>query len=124
MTATYQVVYDFGGFLKPVKSPPAVNEAKAGPPLPPIKFSLHGDQGLDIFQQGYPASEAYTCGTQPPTTATVPAEPHGKNPLKYDPIKDEYQLAWESDKSWKNTCRVFILGLKDGTSHYLLYQFK
>ncbi len=123
-SATYQVTYDFSGFAKPVLNPAAVNDAKAGTPLPPLKFSLGGDQGLDIFLAGYPATAQYTCGTTPPTTATVPLAKIGPQLLKYDAKDGQYIVNWQSDKSWKNTCRVLILGLKDGTTRSVLYQFK
>ena len=118
-----QVFWRFTGFFPPIHNPPAVNKAKDGPPLPPVKFSLGADQGLDIFLPGYPATEQYTCGTTPPTTASVPAEQHGPHLLKYDPNEDQYMFSWQSDKAWKNTCRVFILGLRDGSTHNILYSF-
>ena len=30
---------------------------------------------------------------------------------------------WNVDKSWKNTCRVFVLGLTDGTTHNVAFSF-
>ena len=51
----YSVVYDFEGFFSPVDDPPTFNAVKAGRAIP-VKFSLGGDQGLDIFAEGYPRS--------------------------------------------------------------------
>jgi len=30
---------------------------------------------------------------------------------------------WKVSASWKNTCRVFVLGLVDGTTHNLAFHF-
>jgi hypothetical protein len=46
--------YAFGGFLRPLAAAPTVNVLAAGRAVP-LKFSLGGDHGLDIFQPGYPA---------------------------------------------------------------------
>jgi hypothetical protein len=51
----YSVVYDFDGFFSPVDDPPTFNAVKAGRDIP-VKFSLGGGQGLDIFAEGYPRS--------------------------------------------------------------------
>ena len=45
---TVTVAYNFAGFFSPVDSPPAVNGAIAGQAIP-IRFSLSGDKGLNIF---------------------------------------------------------------------------
>jgi len=47
---------------------PTLNSAKAGSAIP-IKFSLNGDQGLDIFQTGYPVSQEIDCDL-----AAIPAK--------------------------------------------------
>ena len=31
---------------------------------------------------------------------------------------------WKVSASWKDTCRVFVLGLADGTTHNLAFHFK
>jgi len=47
--------YDFSGFYSPVDNPPTLNQVKVGRSIP-VKFGLGGDQGLDIFAEGYPKS--------------------------------------------------------------------
>jgi hypothetical protein len=47
-SVTYSVIYDFDGFFNPVDNPDVLNRVKAGSAIP-VKFSLGGDQGLDIF---------------------------------------------------------------------------
>jgi hypothetical protein len=95
--------------------------AKAGSKIV-IRFSLAGDQGLDLFKPGYPASTGFTCGTTPPTDASEPAEV--ANALRYDALRDEYTFGWKTDKRWAGTCRVLVLGLRDGTSHAISIEFK
>ena len=90
--ATVRVIWDFHGF-KSFLDLPAVNDATAGGEVT-LKFSLTGDQGLDIFRAGYPASASYPCGTAPPTDATEPVTTTGGSRLRYDARKDEYALVW------------------------------
>ena len=47
-------------FFRPIDPFPEVNKANAGSSIP-VKFSLNGDQGLDIFVEGYPKSQQMTC---------------------------------------------------------------
>ena len=35
--------------------------------------------------------------------------------FRYDSLRDEYMFEWKTDKDWQGTCRVFVLGLADGT---------
>ena len=49
--------WGFSGFMAPVDSPPTVNTVKAGAAVP-VKFSVNGDRGLDIFAVGYPRDPA------------------------------------------------------------------
>jgi predicted extracellular nuclease len=119
-SATVNVIWDFGGFSGPVHGRPAVDVAKAGSAVV-VKFDLGGDQGLGILAAGYPASAAYSCDGTPPLDATTPTEGPG---LSYSASDGLYQYAWKTDKAWANTCRTFVLGLDDGTKHYVDVQFK
>ncbi len=120
-SATVNVVWAFGGFAPPVDGSGGINAANAGSTIP-VKFSLHGDQGLAIFKDGYPASASYDCGSTPPTEASTPAA--SSESLNYVKGADQYTFAWKTDKSWDGTCRVLVLGLKDGTVHTVAVQFK
>jgi hypothetical protein len=53
LARTYKVVYAFQGFFDPVRNPPALNAQNAGSVIP-MKFSLGGNQGLNIFATGSP----------------------------------------------------------------------
>ena len=112
--------FDFGGFTGYAELP-MVNDTNLGTQF--VRFSLGGDRGLDIFEDGHPTSASYECGSTPPSDASEPARQQGPNGFKYDPATDEYTFKWNVDKSWKNTCRVFVLGLSDGSTHNLAFHF-
>ena len=57
--------YTFTGFFSPVANPPAVNRLKAGQVIA-INFSLDGDFGLGVYDDGYPVSRAVNCVTLTP----------------------------------------------------------
>jgi hypothetical protein len=48
----------------------------------------------------------------------------GGSSLTYDALTDTYTYVWKTEKAWANTCRQFILGLSDGSSHRAVFQFK
>lgn len=121
-TAHYTVDYAISGFLPPVDNPPTVNTLNAGRAVP-VKFSLTGDQGLDIFQSGYPSSSSYTCSSSAPTDAIEQTVTAGGSSLSYDPAADQYTYVWKTDKTWAGTCRVLVVKLKDNTTHTANFQF-
>ncbi len=106
--------YDFGGFFSPVDNPEvATNKAKAGSAIP-VKFSLGGDQGLDIFAEGYPKSQQIP---NPQVTVdgveqTVAA---GSSGLSYDPATDRYTYVWKTEKGWAGQYRQLVVQFDDGT---------
>jgi len=116
------VIWAFDGFKPPTNNLPAVNEG--GPGKLTLIFSLGGDQGLDIFKSGRPSSSSYPCGTTPPTDASEPAATVGAKGFRYDSGSNEYTFDWKASAAWKNTCRVFVLGLADGTTHNVAFHFK
>ena len=59
-TASYSVVYAWTGFFQPVDNLPVLNQVKAGAGVS-VKFSLAGDQGLNILAAGSPTSQEMTC---------------------------------------------------------------
>jgi hypothetical protein len=120
-TVNYSVVYNFSGFFQPVDNQPTVNNTKAGKTIP-IRFSLGGDQGLDIFEPGYPTSQGYSCETGVPTDE-IETTVTGKSGLSYDSVSGRYTYNWATSGTWKG-CRHFIMKLKDGTVHEADFNFK
>jgi hypothetical protein len=116
-------VFDFAGFFAPVNNLPVRNSVKAGKAIP-VKFSLGGDQGLDIFAAGSPTSRSVDCNSQAPTDEIeTTIESPGASRLTYDAESDRYQLVWKTDKAWRG-CRLLTLKLRDGTTHRAIFEFK
>jgi hypothetical protein len=120
---SYKVIFDFGGFYPPVESAPTLNMVKAGQAAP-LKFSLAGDQGLDVIAAGYPASRPVQCVTLEPAGPLVATQPPGNSGLRYAAGNGEYVYVWKTDKAWVSTCRLLLLRLVDGTEHKAYFQFK
>jgi hypothetical protein len=120
-SVTYTVNYNFSGFYAPVDNPPICNVVKAGQAVP-IKFSLHGYQGMNIFATGSPSSQAGTCAglTSDPLEETATA---GQSTLNYDAQADQYIYVWKTEKSWAGTARLLTVTLSDGTKHLARFTF-
>ena len=115
-------VFDFAGFFAPVDDLPVLNSVKAGRAIP-VKFSLGGDQGLDIFAAGYPKSRSIDCDSQAPVDAIeTTVDNAGNSTLTYDQSSQRYQFVWKTDKAWAG-CRLLTLKLSDGTTHLANFKF-
>jgi len=125
-TVTYRVIYDFNGFFSPLENPGhlagLLNVVKAGAAVP-VKFSLHGNQGLGVLATGTPTSTSMTCDSHAATDALEETSGSGASGLAYDAAADTYRLVWKTDKSWAGSCRRLNLRLADGTDHEVLFQF-
>jgi hypothetical protein len=114
--------YDFNGFYAPVDNPPVLNVVKAGSAVP-VKFSLGGDYGLDIFAAGYPASRPVACSTGTGTDPIETTVNAGGSSLQYDSLTGIYIYVWKTTKSWSN-CRELILRFDDGTEVTALFRLR
>ena len=103
--------------------PSDVNVATAGSAIP-VKFSLNGNQGLDIFAPGLPCLGSILCGTSDSTDAVKATVTAGGSGLRYDPTSDQYIYAWKTDKAWKGTCRQLTVKLNDGSIHIAFFRFQ
>jgi hypothetical protein len=115
--------YNFSGFFQPVDNAPTLNVVKAGSALP-VKFSLGGNQGMDIFQTGYPQVTPMSCSTSAPTDLIDTTVTSGSSSLQYDSTVDQYSYVWKTNSNWVGTCAQFDLGLNDGSTHTFLVEFK
>jgi hypothetical protein len=120
---SYAVVYDYGGFYPPLDPAPAFNTAQAGKAIA-VKFSLAGDQGLEILTEGFPTSQQADPETLELLGEPTPADTTGKRELTYDEKTGWYNYVWKTDKAWAGTSRVFILQLIDGTQHLVYFNFQ
>jgi len=121
-TCIYAVVFDFRGFFRPVDNAPTLNVVKAGSGIP-VKFSLSGDQGLDVFAAGHPVSYGVDCNTSAPLDTVEQTVTAGGSSLSYDVLADQYVYVWKSDKAWAGTCRRLDVTLTDGTRHVVHFKF-
>jgi hypothetical protein len=113
--------YDFHGFFHPVDNLPTLNVAKAGSSIP-VKFSLGGDQGLDVLapatpDAGSPASKVTACDASAGTDAVEQTGTANQSSLTYDAIADQYIYVWKTDKQWAGTCRQLQVKLNDDTTY-------
>ena len=114
--------YSFTGFFQPVDNPPTVNSMKAGRAVP-VKFSLSGNQGLNILASGYPVSQNVTCDTGAPIDPVEETTGAGGSSLSYDAASDTYTYVWKTDSAWKNTCRTLDVKLADNSDHTANFKF-
>jgi hypothetical protein len=120
---TAMLRYEFTGFFAPVENSPVVNDAKAGSAVP-VKFSLGGSFGLDIFALGSPSSYPVPCSTSSPLDAIEETSSAGASGLTYDAITDRYQYVWKTSKGWAGSCRNLLVQLNDSTAHVAKFKFK
>jgi hypothetical protein len=123
---TVTVNYAWTGFYQPIdKDVP--NKAKAGSVVP-VKFSLGGDQGLNIFYTGDPAKVYPRVAGANGCTGTVgdlveeyaPANASG---LKYDATANQYIYNWKTQSNYAGKCLQLEVKLADGSSHTALFTF-
>lgn len=121
----YEVLFfAFQGFFAPVQNRPAVNAARAGQAVP-VKFSLGGDEGLDIFAAGFPLSEPLACPGAPDGDSTEePTFTAGQSVLSYDTETDTYTYVWKTSRDWAGSCRQLVVKLADGSVHRADFQFR
>lgn len=115
--------YNFSGFFQPVDNLPVLNEVKAGSAIP-VKFSLGGNFGLNIFATGYPASGIIACNSSSPADVVEETVNAGGSSLNYDAATGRYHYVWKTDQSWKGQCRMLIVKLKDGNTYIAQFRFK
>jgi len=111
--------YALTGPFHPVDAFPTPNAMQAGQTVP-VKFSLGGDYGLEVFESEYPKSVASTCGT----TAPDPVESTSANSsgLVYDATTGVYTYNWKTNKLWKG-CRTLTMLFRDGSSFQANFKF-
>jgi dipeptidyl aminopeptidase/acylaminoacyl peptidase len=116
------IVYNFNGFYQPVDNLPTLNKAKPGKAIP-VRFSLGGNKGLDVFAEGYPRSQAIPCDS----TAAVDAIEEtvtGNGGLSYNAITNRYEYKWATSRNWRGTCRQFEMKFKDDSVQRANFTFR
>jgi hypothetical protein len=115
--------YSFGGFVAPVNAPPIVNTLKASAGVP-VKFSLGGNQGLNIFVGGYPASQMVSCRPDASTDEIEQTVDADHSSLRFDASTNTYTYVWKTAPAWTGQCRRLILRFADGIEHTALFRFR
>jgi len=115
--------YSFGGFLQPVDPRPTLNSLKAGAAVP-VKFSLGGNRGLDIFAASYPKSQVIACDSTVNVDGIETTVNAGGSSLSYDALADTYTYIWKTDKAWAGTCRQLVLAFGDGSVQRANFKLK
>jgi hypothetical protein len=118
-TLGYPPAFDFSGFFNPV-SMTAENIAKPGQAIP-VKFSLHGDQGLDVVTSARFVTEGNATSLVGDVIDTTTA---GGSGLSYDVWSDQYTYVWKAPKTLSMKTGRFELTLSDGTVHTFNVTFK
>ena len=122
---TYDVIYDFDGFFSPVDDLPVLNRVKAGSAIP-VKFSLGGDQGLDIFAEAdgssFPRSEPIPCGSTDPVDRVEQTVTTNSSGLTYDAETGLYTYVWRTSRGWTG-CRQLVVRLDDGKEYTANFEF-
>jgi len=113
--------FQFSGFRPPVSGPPILNQIRAGQSVP-IKFSLTGNRGLNIFPTGFPASVPMVCESLTTVTVSESTLPAGGSTLTYDTESDTYTYVWKTERSWTG-CRQLILQFTDGGEYHANFKF-
>ncbi len=122
-TSIYNVFRNFNGFFQPIDNPPTVNIASAGSSIP-VRFSLGGYQGLSIFAPGYPASGPIQCDASEPAAAIEETVMAGGSSLSYNASTDQYIYVWKTNKAWKGTCRMLVVGFNDDSQYLAKFAFR
>jgi uncharacterized delta-60 repeat protein len=117
------LTYAFSGFFSPVDNLPTVNLVSAGRAIP-VKFSLGGDQGLDVFADGYPRSQQIACDSSAPVDGVEETLTAGRSSLAYDAASDIYTYVWKTEKAWAGTCRQLVLKFDDGSFQRANFKFR
>jgi Tol biopolymer transport system component len=115
--------FQFSGFMQPVDAYPTFNVMKAGAAAP-VKFSLGGFRGTNIFAPGYPKSQAINCGSSASESTLEQTATAGASSLTYDATTDIYTYVWKTDPSWAGTCRQLAIQFTDLSVHYANFKFK
>jgi CSLREA domain-containing protein len=131
VTVHYNVIWNFdsgsGGFLSPIVNPPGFNTGTSAGSTVPIKFTLGGNQGLNIFDPGPPQSpysQPMSCDPSVPLNPTATTNTAGGSTLTYDSKTQTYTYNWKTDPSWTGTCRLLTVKFRDGTTHIAFFKFK
>ncbi len=123
VSQSFDVLFDFTGFLRPVRNPPVVNRVQAGRTVP-IRFSLGGDQGRVVLAEGSPSVRSVPCDAAAPVNDIEGLITKRLRSLLHASSGDRYTHLWKTDKNWAGTCQELSLELIDGSVHQASFRFE
>ncbi|HVM12118.1 MAG TPA: PxKF domain-containing protein [Actinomycetota bacterium] len=111
-------------FKQPVDNVPTWNVVKAGSAVP-VKFSLGGDKGTNIFSAGFPKPESIACDSAAQLDGIETTVAATANSLTYDSVSDTYTYVWKTDKAFATGtgCRQLVMRFLDGTIRRANFKF-
>jgi uncharacterized repeat protein (TIGR01451 family) len=117
------VLYNFTGFFQPVDNLPTLNVVNAGKAIP-VKFSLSGNKGLNIFAANSPNTVSISCDGSAPQNDVEETVNAGGSSLSYSATSDQYNYVWKTESAWAGTCRQLVVKLNDGSEHRANFKFR
>jgi hypothetical protein len=119
-TVTYQVVFDWNGFLSTFANPPALNPAHSNG-IQTFWFRLGGDQGLGVLVSAQ--SRQVTCATLEPVGPYQPAATPNWDTFGYQAYTNRYYFPWKTTTALRGQCRELSLTFTDGTTRSAYLRF-
>ena len=113
MTVSYNVIYGFSGFGRPVSNPPAVNTVVAAQTVP-LRWRLVDAAGLPVTDlPGVLVTvKGYACGLG--TSADRQSEASADNSGLQNLGDGYYQFDWKTPKQYAKSCKTLRLDLAEG----------
>jgi hypothetical protein len=120
VSVTYQVVFDWDGFLSTFDNPPALNTAHSNG-IQTFWFRLGGDQGLGVLVSA--ESRQIDCATLEPIGPYQPAATPNWDTFGYQAHTNRYYFPWRTTKALAGQCRELSLTFTDGTTRSAYLHF-
>ena len=125
----FRLTFPWRGFFQPVDYLDAtgnylLNLAKSGATIP-VRFSLGGYRGLDIFAAGSPSTAVLdSCDTDFVTDELEQYAAASQAGLHYDAHSEEYVYNWKTSDDFVYSCRRLIFRFVDGTMREARFVFR
>ena len=113
---------DFIGFSQPIDNAPVVNRLKAGQAIP-VKWRLLTNTGAPITNLSSATITVTTLDCALGTTIDQVEEVVAGSSGLQNQGNGNYQLNWQSPKSYAGSCKTLHLNVHDGVTHDARFQF-
>jgi hypothetical protein len=88
----------------------------------PVRFSLGGDFGLNVFETGYPQARTVGCDPAAPVHPVNDAVNAKSSGLTFDPVSQRYTYLWRTERSSIGTCAELVFRFDDGQERVARFQ--